>query len=198
MITVSIPTEKRNGVGTKESKLDRKNGLIPAVIYGNKAEPIHVNVKMADIKNLIYTPDFKVAHLNVEGKELRCIVKATQFHSVNDQLTHIDFLTLTEGTKVKVQVPVRFSGTSPGVKLGGKLIQQVRKITLKTLPENMVDQVVVDISSLELGGVLRVKNINIPDGAEISLNPSIPIANVEIPRALKSAAAEEKKAAGKK
>jgi large subunit ribosomal protein L25 len=198
MVTVSIPTEKRGGVGTKESKLDRRNGLIPAVIYGSKVEPIHVNVKLSDVKNIIYTPDFKIANLSVDGKELRCIVKDTQFHAVNDNLIHIDFLQVAEGTKVKVDVPVRFSGTSPGVKVGGRLIQQVRKVTLKTLPENMIDQVVVDISSLELGGVLRIKNINIPEGIEIMANPSIPIANIEIPRALKSAAAEEKKAAGKK
>ena len=99
---------------------------------------------------------------------------------------------------VKVDVPVRFYGTSPGVKSGGKLIQMVRKVTLKTLPENLIDEVKVDISGLELGGVLRIKNIDLPDNVEIMANGSIPIANVEVPRALKSAAAEEKKAAGKK
>jgi large subunit ribosomal protein L25 len=198
MVTVSIPTEKRSGVGTKESKLDRSNGLIPAVIYGNKMEPIHIRLKLNDIKNVIYTPDFKIAEINVEGKVYRCIVKSTQFHAVNDSLIHLDFLALQDGQKIKVEVPIKFSGTSPGVKVGGRLVQQVRKIKLKLFPEDLIDQVTVDISGLELGGVLRVKSIELPSTIEIMANQATPIANIEIPRALKSAAAEEKKAAGKK
>lgn len=194
MVTVSIPAELRTAVGTKFAKADRKSGNIPAVIYGAKAEPMHIIVKLKDVKPVIYTPEFKIAEVNVEGKVVKCIIKDTQFHAVNDQLSHIDFLRLEDGHKVKIDVPVRFEGTSPGVKLGGKLIQSVRKVPLKTLPSAMVDEVKVNISSLELGGVLRVKNIELPEGNEIMLNPSIPIANVEIPRALKSAAAEEKKA----
>jgi large subunit ribosomal protein L25 len=198
MVSISIPTTTRAGVGTKQAKLDRKSGLIPAVIYGQKNDPIHINVTLQDVKNIIYTPDFKVAELNVDGKTHKCIVKSTQFHAVNDSLIHIDFLKLSEGLKVKVDVPVRFFGTSPGVKLGGKLIQLVRKVTIKTTPDKLIDELKVDISGLDLGGVLRIKSIEVPEGVEIMANASIPIANVEIPRALKSAAAEEKKAAGKK
>ena len=198
MVSISIPTKSRADVGTKQSKLDRKTALIPAVIYGQKNDPIHINVTMQDVKNIIYTPDFKIAELNVDGTTHKCIVKSAQFHPVNDSLIHIDFLKLSEGLKVKVDVPVRFYGTSPGVKVGGKLIQLVRKVTIKTTPDKLIDEVKVDISGLELGGVLRIKSIELPEGVEIMANASIPIANVEVPRALKSAAAEEKKAAGKK
>ena len=198
MVSISIPTKTRADVGTKQAKLDRRSGLIPAVIYGQKHDPIHINVTMQDVKNIVYTPDFKIAELSVDGTTHRCIIKATQFHPVTDNLVHIDVLKLSEGLKVKVDVPVRFYGTSPGVKLGGKLIQLVRKVTIKTTPDKLIDEVKVDISGLDLGGVLRVKSIELPEGVEIMANASIPIANVEIPRALKSAAAEEKKAAGKK
>lgn len=198
MVTISIPTTTRADVGTKQAKLDRRSGMIPAVIYGQKNDPIHINVTMKDVKNAIYTPDFKIAELDVNGTVHKCIVKSAQFHPVNDSLIHIDFLKLSEGLKVKVDVPVRFYGTSPGVKLGGKLIQLVRKVTIKTTPDKLIDELKVDISGLDLGGVLRVKSIELPEGIEIMANASIPIANVEIPRALKSAAAEEKKAAGKK
>lgn len=197
MVSVSIPTKSRADVGTKQAKLDRKSGLIPAVIYGQKDEPVHINVTLSDVKGVVYTPDFKIAELNVDGKTHKCIVKSAQFHPVNDSLIHIDFLKLSEGHKVKVDVPVRFYGTSPGVKSGGKLIQLVRKVTIKTTPDKLIDEVKVDISNLELGGVTRIKNIEVPADVEIMANPSIPIANIEIPRALKSAAAEEKKA-GKK
>jgi large subunit ribosomal protein L25 len=190
MTTVTIPAELRSGVGTKASKLDRNNGLIPAVMYGNKKTPVHLNVKLQDIKSLIYTPDFKIAEINLNGSTYKCIVKATQFHAVTDVLNHIDFLVLEPGEKVNVSVPVRFKGTSPGVKLGGKLIQQIRKVTLKTTPENLIDEVRVDISGMELGSVVRIKNIEVPEGVTLMANPSNPVANIEIPRALKSAAAE--------
>lgn len=198
MVSVSISSKNREGVGTKQAKADRNNGFIPAVIYGGSDAPQHILVNLQEVKKVVYTPSFKIAEIDVDGKVQRCIVKSTQYHPVTDALTHIDFLRIVEGNKIKLDVPVVFVGTSPGVKNGGKLIQQVRKVTVKTLPSTIIDSVSVDISSMELGGVVRVKNINIPEGVEIMANGSIPIANIEIPRALKSAAAEEKKAEGKK
>lgn len=198
MVSVSISSKNREGVGTKQAKLDRKSGLIPAVIYGGSDAPQHILVDLKEVKKVVYTPNFKLAEIDVDGKVQKCIVKNTQFHAVNDSITHIDFLRIVDGNKIKLEVPVIFKGTSPGVKNGGKLVQQVRKVTVKTLPSAMIDSVTVDISHLELGSVLRIKSIEIPEGVEIMANGSIPIANVEIPRALKSAAAEEKKAEGKK
>ena len=109
-------------------------------------------------------------------------------------MLHIDFLRLIADTPIKVEVPLRFKGVSPGVKLGGKLIQQLRKIKIKTTPEYLVDELKADISKLDLGQALRVREVIVPKGVEIINNGATPVALIEIPRALKAAAAAEAKA----
>ncbi len=193
MNSVEIHGVKRTEFGKKGSRIDRKSGNVPAVMYGGN-EVIHFTVTPADVKNLIYTPDFKTADLVIDGKQYKAILKSAQFHPVTDQLLHIDFLRLIEKTPVKVEVPLRFKGVSPGVKVGGKLIQQLRKIKIKTTPEYLVDELKADISKLDLGQALRVREVIVPEGIEIINNAAIPVALIEIPRALKAAAAAEAKA----
>lgn len=186
MQVVNIKGELRSDLGKKGAKATRNNGQIPCVLYGGK-EVVHFSTTYNEIRHLIYTPDFKIAQVEVDGKPFRCIVKEKQFHPVNDQIIHLDFLRLEEGHPVKVNVPVRFKGTSPGVKSGGKLIQNVRTVKIKALPENIVDELTVDISGLELGQSIRVRDVSPGEGVEILTAPGVPIATVEIPRALRSA-----------
>jgi large subunit ribosomal protein L25 len=193
MISLEIQGAKRTEFGKKGSKTDRKNGNIPAVLYGGD-EVIHFTVTPASVKHLIYTPDFKIADLMIDGVHYRAILKQSQFHPVTDELLHIDFLSLIEKKPVKVEVPLRFKGVSPGVKVGGKLIQQIRKIKIKTTPEFLVDELKADISKLDLGQALRVREVIVPEGVEIINNGATPVALIEIPRALKAAAAAEAKA----
>jgi large subunit ribosomal protein L25 len=197
MDIVQISSTKRADVGSKSAATARKAGSIPAVIYG-KDQPLHVLVTWGDVRHAIYTPDFKLVNVNVEGTDIKCIIKEVQFHNTDESIQHIDFLALTDGVPVKVDVPVRFKGTSIGVKNGGKLIQQIRKLRVKTTPENLVDELRVDVSHLGLGDVLRVKSVEVTDGVTILANAQSPIANIEIPRALKSAAAADAKAGAKK
>lgn len=196
MNTVEIQGSLRSGVGKKVTGTERKNGLIPAVLYGGN-EVSHFTVTPAAVKNLVYTPDFKLANITIGSQSYKAILKQVQLHPVTDQIIHIDFLRLIDKTPIKVEVPLRFKGTSPGVKVGGKLIQQVRKVKIKTLPENLVDELHADISSLDLGQSLRVRDIQIPQGIDIINNPATPVALIEIPRALKAAAAAEAKAEAK-
>lgn len=177
------------------TKALKSEGLVPAVLYGGD-EVVHFSVSVKDLRALIYTADFKVAELNVGGKVYRCIVKDKQFHPVTDAIQHVDFLQLVDGKTVKVQVPIRFTGSAPGVKVGGKLQQTMRLVSIKTTPESLVDEMTADVSHLELGQSIRVRDIKTLDGIEIMNTLSIPIATIEIPRALRSAAAAA--AAGKK
>lgn len=193
MNSVEIHGSKRTEFGKKGSRNDRNSGNVPAVMYGGN-EVVHFTVTPAGVKNLIYTPDFKIADLVIDGKHYRAILKSAQFHPVTDVLLHIDFLELIAKTPVKVEVPLRFKGVSPGVKVGGKLIQQLRKIKIKTTPEFLVDELKADISKLDLGQALRVREVIIPEGVEIINNSATPVALIEIPRALKAAAAAEAKA----
>jgi len=187
MITVALNGTPRSGKGKKATKADRTSGNIPCVVYGGK-EAIHFTTTHNDVKTLIYTADFKVAELNIGGASHKAIVKAVQFHPVSEEIQHIDFLELVPNQAVKLEVPVNFVGSSPGVKLGGKLLQNLRRIKIKTTPENMVSTLELDISELELGQAIRVRDIKPVDGVEVMVTGATPVAVVEIPRALRSAA----------
>ena len=190
MQTVKVSGNARTAVGKKATKAVRNEGGIPCVIYGGE-QNVHFSTTHKDVKSLIYTPDFKVAEIDVDGATHKCILKSAQFHPVKENILHIDFLKLEEGKSVLLEVPVRFKGSSPGVKLGGALQQSLRRVKIRTTPENMVDELYGDISTLELGQAIRVRDLEIPEGVEVANSPSIPVAIVEVPRALRGKDAGE-------
>ena len=194
MEIVKVEAQARESFGKKYSKRVRKEGLVPAIIYGGD-NTTAISVSPKAVKSLVYTPDFKLAEIEVGSDSHKCILKDITFHPLTDEIVHIDFLRVIPGTPIKVEIPVDFKGKSPGVKEGGKLIPQMRKVKVKSLPKNLVDKVYVDISELELGNSVRVRDIEFPDGMEVMTTTATPVAIVEVPRALKSAAAAEAKAA---
>ena len=194
MEIVKVEAQARESFGKKYSKRLRKEVLVPAIIYGGDNNTA-ISVSPKAVKSLVYTPDFKLAEIAVGGDTHKCILKDITFHPLTDEIVHIDFLRVIPGTPIKVEIPVDFKGKSPGVKEGGKLISQMRKVKVKSLPENLVDRVFVDISELELGNSVRVRDIDFPEGMEVMTTTATPVAIVEVPRALKSAAAAEAKAA---
>lgn len=195
MEIVAIKGQVRSGVGKKASKAVRKEGRVPCVIYGTQ-DNLHLTIDPKEVKPLVYTPAFKLAEVELDGAAHKCIIKDIQFHPVSDEIVHIDFLSLTEGRKLKVEIPVGFEGVSPGMKLGGKLQQNLRRVKVKTTPEHLVDQLVLDVSHLELGQSVRVRDIQVGDGIEIMSPAGTPIATVEIPRALRSATSAASKEEG--
>jgi large subunit ribosomal protein L25 len=198
MEAVVVSGQLRPGLGKKGTKAVRNEGRIPCVLY-TKDEVVHFSTTGKDVKSIVYTPDFKVADIAIEGKTYRAILKDVQWHPLSDEIVHIDFMGLQPGHPVKVEVPLRFKGVSPGVKAGGKLQQKLRRVRIKATPENMVDELSVNISTMELGQSIRVRDIIVEDeGVEILNSPGVPVATIEIPRALRSAAAAAEKAAGKK
>lgn len=185
MQTVTIKGEQRTEIGKRAAKAMRRAGLIPCELYGSD-ENIHFTVTPNSIKAIVYTPDFKLAEIEVDGKKYRSIMKSIQFHPVTDEILHVDFLKLEDGRKLKVMVPIQFEGVSPGVKNGGTLTQKLHRVEIKTTPKDLIDTIVMDISKLKLGQSLRVRDIMVPDAVEILNNAAIPVATVAIPRALKS------------
>ncbi len=194
MEAIAVSANKREDLGKKATKAVRKEGLIPGVLY-SKDGTMHFSTTHKEVKPLIFTPDFNVASVNLDGNSYRCIVKDIQWHPVTDEIVHIDFLQLVDGHPVKLEVPVRFEGSAPGVRVGGKLLQNLRRIKIKTTPENMVTELTLDVSNLELGQSVRIRDIKPIDGVEIMTPAGTPVAIIEIPRALRSAATAEKKAA---
>jgi len=190
MESIAISGNLRSELGKKSNKALRNNGDVPCVIYGGD-QVIHFSSPQKAFKSLIYTPDFKLAEITVDGNSYQCILKDMQFHPVTDEILHLDFLRMIPGQKIKVEIPIKFKGEAPGVKEGGKLMQKVRRVMIKTTPDKVVDELFVDISGLLLGNSVRVKDIEITEGMEIMNSLGIPVASVETPRALRSEEAAE-------
>jgi large subunit ribosomal protein L25 len=199
MQTVAIQGTLRTELGKKATKATRAEGLVPCVIYGQGGN-VHFSAPTLAFRDIVYTPDFKIAEITVDGTTHRAFLKELQFDPVTDSLMHIDFVALVPGHKFTTQVPVILAGVAPGVKVGGKLMQVTRRVKIKTTPEHLVDALTVDISTLELGKSVRIRDIQALEGVEIIASPGIPIATVEIPRALRSAqtAAAKTEKGGKK
>jgi len=184
MKVVEIVGYKRENLGKKEAKVLREEGYVPSVLYGGENQ-VHFYAPAILFRPLVYTPDAYQVKLNVEGDEYDCILQDTQFHPVSEILMHADFLQISEDKPVKMEIPVSFVGKSPGMRSGGKLRVQLKKLKVKALPQNLPDTIEVDISGLELGKSVKVKEVKAED-FEILNNISIPIASVETPRAMRS------------
>ncbi len=190
MEKVAIQGEIRSNLSKSATRQLRREGKVPCIIYGGN-DNVTFYADSLSFRDIVYTADFKLAEITVDGKTHTCILKDLQMHPVKDTIEHIDFLRLIEGTPIKVDIPVRCVGASPGVKLGGKLQQKIRRVKVKTLPKDIKDHLQVDISSLELGQSVRVRDIEVGEDMQIMNPAAAPVATVDIPRALRSAAAKE-------
>lgn len=189
MEIIQLVGTARTEYGKKQSKADRTNGLIPCAIYsGDKAS--HFTITPMEVRDLVYTPEFKLAQITVGDTSQKCFLKQISFHPVTDKILNIEFQELVPGRKFLVEIPITTKGISPGVKAGGKLLQSVRRAKIKCLPESLVNELSLDISSLELGQAIRIRDIQPAEGVEIMNPGGTPVAIIEIPRALRSAAAK--------
>ena len=196
MKTISISGSVRQNVGKRDAKELRYEGKVPCVLYGGK-EQVHFSVFEADLKHLVYTPEVYFVDLDVDGKKYRAMMQDIQFHPLTDLINHIDFLELHEDKPVTMTLPVRFSGYSPGVKMGGKLVHKIKKLKVRGLPKDMVDNITISIDNLELGKMIRVSDVSV-DKLTILDAKANSIVSVETSRALREAAAAEAKEAAKK
>lgn len=190
MKSIEIIGYQRANLGKKGSKDLRAEGYVPCVLYGG-AEQVHFYSPMILFRDLLYSPNVYEVNLNVEGTEYKCILQDAQFHPVNEVILHVDFLELNKSKPVKMEVPVRFVGTAPGVQKGGKLIPKLRKVKVKALPSDIPEFVDVDISNLELGKSVRVNDLKV-ENFTVLTSGAAPIASVEVPRALRGKSADEK------
>ena len=158
MKTITIEGQLRTETGKKATRQLRSQGLVPGVIYGG-AQEINFAAPVLAFKYLVYTPDFQLAELNVDGKSYSCILKDLQFDKVSDELTHVDFLELVEDKKVIATIPIKFTGVAAGVKEGGKLVTKMKSLKIKTLPKYLKENIEVDITNLELNGNIRVEDV---------------------------------------
>lgn len=191
MKTITIEGQLRTGFGKQATRQLRSEGKVPAVIYGG-AKEINFSAPTAAFKNMIYTPEFMLAEIKVDGQSYRCVLKDIQFDKVNDSLIHVDFQELVAGKKVVVNVPLKFVGTPVGVvKEGGRLVLEFKTLKVRVSPEDLQEHVEVDIAHLKLHDKIRVQDVKV-EKMEVLNSMRIPVASVTTTRQLRQ---EETKAA---
>jgi large subunit ribosomal protein L25 len=160
MKSITIKGSKRESVGKVATKALRNADKVPCVLYGGE-NAIHFSAEEKAFKNLVYTPNVYTATIDLDGETVTCILQDIQFHPVNDSILHIDFYQLFDDKEVTMDIPVTLVGSSPGVMIGGALRFPKRKLRVKALPANLPDTIEADISSLEIGDKLFVRELSI-------------------------------------
>lgn len=198
MKSVKIEGKKRSELGKKATRQIRSEGNVPAVIYGGN-ETIHFSAPLMAFRPLVYTPEFQIAEISVDGKTYRTIMKDLQFDVLTDELSHVDLLELVDDRKVVATLPLNFTGQSQGVKDGGRLELKIKSLNVRTFPKYLKESIEVKIDNLQLHGNIRVQDV-VAENMEILNSPRIPIASVVTTRALRQADSEAAAAAkgGKK
>ncbi|TVR41974.1 MAG: 50S ribosomal protein L25/general stress protein Ctc [Bacteroidia bacterium] len=167
MKKVSVSGSLRENVGKKDAKRLRREGNVPCVVYGGK-EQIQFFTSEKSFKDIVYTPDACIVKLSIDGKTMEAVLQDIQFHPVTDRILHADFLEIFSDKPVKMAIPIKIKGSSPGVIAGGKMLIKRRRLNVLALPENLPAEIDVDISALEIGdsmvvGELSVDNMEFVD-----------------------------------
>ena len=183
MKTITIEGQLRTEMGKQATRQLRSEEKVPGVIYGG-AKEVNFSAPATSFKTLVYTPDFQLADVTVDGKSYKCILKDLQFDKVSDELIHVDFLELVEDRQIVATIPIKFTGAAKGVKDGGKLITKMKALKIKTYPKYLRENIEVDLTTLELNGNVRVEDVKAAN-YEILNSPRIPIASIVLTRQLK-------------
>jgi large subunit ribosomal protein L25 len=196
MKQVSLSGSPRENVGRKGAEELRRSGRIPGVIYGGK-DQVPFSVLRNDWDKIVARPDTLQINIEVNGKTYPTIIQESQLNPVTDLVTHIDLLELIPGKEVKTTLPVRTVGVSEGVRSGGKLMLNYRKVRIMGKPEFIPDDIQVDITSLKIGDMVRVREIKI-EGCKVLEAEASAIVSVQVTRAAMAAetaaaAADKKK-----
>lgn len=187
MESLKIAGQKRVSLGKKDAKKLREQGLVPGVLYG-KDEVTHLAVPFSDLRPFIYTPNVYLIDLEIDGEVHKAMIQDVQWHPVDEQILHIDFLKIEADKPVKIGVPVKLVGTAKGIKAGGKLKVNMRKLRVKALAENLPDAIEVDITRLAIGDSIKVGELQ-RENLEFLDNKSNLIVGVISTRVAKSAMA---------
>ena len=183
MKTITIEGQIRTEFGKTATRQLRSEEKVPGVIYGG-AKEINFSAPASAFKSIVYTPDFMLAEVTVDGTSYKCVLKDLQFDKVSDKLIHVDFLELVGSKKVTVSIPIKFIGVPAGVKEGGKLAVKMKALKVKTVPEHLLEHIDVDLTELKLNENIRVQDVK-ANNMEILNSPRIPIASVAMTRQLK-------------
>jgi len=158
MKSAKVTGLKREALGKKNSKKIRAEGLVPAVLYGAR-DVLHITVPFSEIRKLVYTPEVHLIDLEIEGEVHQAIIQDIQWHPVEELMLHVDFLKVYDDKPVAVSIPVILNGMAKGVKSGGRLKRNMRKLRVKALPEFLPDTIDIDISGLDVNDTIKVEEL---------------------------------------
>jgi len=193
MKSITINGSERESVGKVATKALRNAGLVPCVLYGGN-QAVHFSAEEKAFKNLVYTPNAHTVVIDLGTKKFDAVLQDIQVHPVSDKILHLDFFQLFNDKEITMEVPVKITGVSPGVLLGGVLSLNARKLKVKALPKNLPDFIETDISELEMGNKLYVTKL-VSDKYKLLHPDNTVVAQVRISRAAMKAAQEAAKAA---
>ncbi|MGM9806326.1 MAG: 50S ribosomal protein L25/general stress protein Ctc [Candidatus Aphodosoma sp.] len=188
MKTFELNGTLRTDLGKKATKAVRAAGSVPCVLYG-VGENVHFSCTNADLRKLIYTPEIYVVNLNIEGREVKAVMREIQFHPVTDKVLHIDFYQVTEEKPVVMEVPVKLDGLAAGVRAGGKLSLEMRKLRVKAIYTQIPEILVINVENLELGKTIQVRALDF-ENLEILNAPNAVVCAVKLTRAARGAQAK--------
>ncbi len=194
MATASLSATRRTGTGKGNARSLRRDGQIPAVIYGHARESQSLAVSARDLEKLLshISAANSVVELAVEGTTSRALIREIQRHPFKRVILHVDFQELVAGEKMTVRVPLRLIGTPVGVRLGGGIIDHtLRELTISVDPAQMPSQIEVDITDLELGQSIHVSGVKVPAGVTVLDEPGAAVVVIATPRAAVEAVVAE-------
>lgn len=198
--TIALPAEPRERVGKGAARAVRRAGRVPAVIYGDRKDPLTISLDPRDVDRELHRPGFFATLFDVEigGKKHRVLPRDVQLDPVSDRTVHVDFLRVAQDTEVTVNVPVNFMNDeeSPGLKRGGVLNIVRHEIEFSCRADAIPQQIEIDLTGLDIGDSVHISMIQLPDGVTPTITDrDFTIATVAAPSAVKAEAAEEQAAA---
>lgn len=186
MKTVVIKGKKRTSLGKKESKKLRAQEIVPAVLYGGD-EPIHFAVPFSELRKLVYTPSVYLIDLDIDGEIYHSMMQDVQWHAVEEQILHVDFLKIEESKAIKIEVPIHVTGLAKGIKEGGKLKINLRRLKVKALAADLPDTININVTKLGIGDNIKVADLSL-ENIDLLDNKSNVVVAVVVTRAAKSVA----------
>ena len=192
---LTLPAELRERAGKGASRALRRDGRVPAVIYGGKDEPTPIHVEEKLLRQQLGTRHFmnSIVMIEIDGKPTRTIPKDVALHPVSERPVHIDFLRLAKNAKIEVAIPVVFANeeASPGLKKGGVLNVVRHELDLVCEADKIPSEIAIDVTGLEVGDSIHISSVALPEGAESAITDrDFTIATVVAPSALKRAEGE--------
>ena len=188
---LTLPAEARDRAGKGASRALRRDGRVPAVVYGDKKEPLSVHVEEKLLAKMLSTGHFmnSVVMIEVDGKLNRTLPKDVQFHPVSSRPVHVDFLRIGEHSKVTVAIPVRFDNeeASPGLKRGGVLNIVQHDLELICDAAHIPDEIHIPLDGLEIGDSIHISDVKLPQGTKAAIDDrDFTVATIVAPSAMKS------------